>query len=44
MFRSALLVIFGGSLVVAQGAGQTAQPREIFTLALTGDSIINQRL
>jgi poly-gamma-glutamate capsule biosynthesis protein CapA/YwtB (metallophosphatase superfamily) len=44
MFRTALLVLFGGSLVVAQGASQTVQPREIFTLALTGDSIINQRL
>lgn len=43
MWRLALL-FFGGSVVLAQGGGQAAQLREPFTLALTGDSIINQRL
>jgi poly-gamma-glutamate capsule biosynthesis protein CapA/YwtB (metallophosphatase superfamily) len=44
MFRLSLLLVFGGSLAFAQGAGQNVQSRELFTLALTGDAIINQRL
>ena len=44
MIRIAALLLIGGTIAVAQGASQTAQKREAFTLALTGDSIINQRL
>lgn len=43
MFRIAVLVAFAGALVSA-GGRQGAQPGEPFTLALTGDSIIMQRL
>ena len=43
ILRIAVLLVIGASLAAAQG-GQNAQPREPFTLALTGDSIINQRL
>jgi poly-gamma-glutamate synthesis protein (capsule biosynthesis protein) len=43
-----VFLLIGATLAAAQGAaqggGQTAQSREPFTLALTGDSIINQRL
>jgi poly-gamma-glutamate capsule biosynthesis protein CapA/YwtB (metallophosphatase superfamily) len=42
-FRLAVVVLLGSTLVAAQ-AGQSVQPREPFTLALTGDSIIMQRL
>jgi poly-gamma-glutamate synthesis protein (capsule biosynthesis protein) len=46
--RIAVFLLIGATLSAAQGAiqggGQTAQSREPFTLALTGDSIINQRL
>jgi poly-gamma-glutamate synthesis protein (capsule biosynthesis protein) len=41
--RIAFTIVIGVTLAAAQAGGQTAQPRE-FTLALTGDSIINQRL
>lgn len=44
MLRVTALLLIASSMVAAQGGGQTAQPREAFTLALTGDSIINQRL
>ena len=44
MIRIVVLLVVGGSLAFAQGIGQTTQPREPFTLVLTGDSIINQRL
>ena len=42
-FRIAAGVILAGTLAAAH-AGQTAQPREPFTLALTGDAIITQRI
>ncbi len=42
-FRVALVVVLGSTLVAAQGS-QSVPPREPFTLALTGDSIIMQRL
>ena len=41
LFRIAAVILAGGTLAAAS---QGAQPREPFTLALTGDSIINQRL
>jgi poly-gamma-glutamate capsule biosynthesis protein CapA/YwtB (metallophosphatase superfamily) len=44
ILRIAVLLLIGVSLTAAQSGGQNAQPREPFTLALTGDSIINQRL
>jgi poly-gamma-glutamate synthesis protein (capsule biosynthesis protein) len=44
ILRIAIVMIIGVTLAAAQGEGQTAQSREPFTLALTGDSIINQRL
>jgi poly-gamma-glutamate synthesis protein (capsule biosynthesis protein) len=44
MVRITALVLIGGTIAFAQGAGQSVQKREPFTLALTGDSIINQRL
>src|SRR5687768_1540207 len=44
MVRITALVLIGGTIAFAQGAGQPVQKREAFTLALTGDSIINQRL
>ena len=43
LFRIAAVILVGATLAAAP-AGQSAQPREPFTLALTGDSIINQRL
>jgi poly-gamma-glutamate synthesis protein (capsule biosynthesis protein) len=43
-WRFAFVIVIGATLAHAQGGGQTAQSREAFTLALTGDSIINQRL
>jgi len=42
--RIAIFLVIGASLAGAESVGQSAQPREPFTLALTGDSIINQRL
>ena len=44
MVRITALVLIGGTIALAQGAGQSVQKREPFRLALTGDSIINQRL
>ena len=44
MIRIVALLLIGGTVTFAQSAGQSAQKREPFTLALTGDSIINQRL
>jgi poly-gamma-glutamate capsule biosynthesis protein CapA/YwtB (metallophosphatase superfamily) len=44
MVRIAALLLIGGTIAFAQGAGQSVQKREPFRLALTGDSIINQRL
>jgi poly-gamma-glutamate capsule biosynthesis protein CapA/YwtB (metallophosphatase superfamily) len=44
MVRITALVLVGGTIAFAQSAGQSVQKREPFTLALTGDSIINQRL
>ena len=41
--RTVLIILLAGTLVAAQ-AGQPAPAREPMTLALTGDSIINQRL
>ena len=41
LFRIAAVILAGSTLVAAS---QNVQPREPFTLALTGDSIINQRL
>lgn len=41
MFRTAVAVLLAGSLL---SAGQSVQPRAPLTLALTGDSIIMQRL
>lgn len=43
LFRMAAVILVASSLAAAQ-AGQGMQPREPFTLALTGDTIINQRL
>jgi poly-gamma-glutamate synthesis protein (capsule biosynthesis protein) len=43
LFRIAAVVLVGATLAAAP-TSQTVQPREPFTLALTGDSIINQRL
>ncbi len=43
LFRFVAVILVGATLAAAP-AGQSAQPREPFTLALTGDSIINQRL
>jgi poly-gamma-glutamate synthesis protein (capsule biosynthesis protein) len=43
LFRIAVVILVGGSLAAAPSR-QGVQPREPFTLALTGDSIINQRL
>ncbi len=40
LFRIAAVILAGGTLAAAS----QSQPREPFTLALTGDSIINQRL
>ena len=42
--KFAFVIVIGATLAVAQAGGQTAQSREPMTLALTGDSIINQRL
>ena len=44
MVRIAALLLIGGTFAVAHGTSQTAPKRDAFTLALTGDSIINQRL
>ena len=44
ILRIAVILVIGASLAAAQAGGQSAQSREPFTLALTGDSIINQRL
>jgi poly-gamma-glutamate synthesis protein (capsule biosynthesis protein) len=43
LFRIAAVILVGGTLAAAP-ASQGVQSREPFTLALTGDSIINQRL
>ncbi len=43
-FRICVVMLIGATLTAAQAGGQGTQPREPFTLALTGDSIINQRL
>src|SRR5687768_6529959 len=44
MVRIAALLLIGGTITFAQSANLTVQKREPFTLTLTGDSIINQRL
>src|SRR5687767_12706736 len=44
MVRIAALLLIGGTITFAQSATLTVQKREPFTLTLTGDSIINQRL
>ena len=42
-FRLAVVILIGGTIAAAD-TGQSVQPREPLTLALTGDSIIMQRL
>jgi poly-gamma-glutamate capsule biosynthesis protein CapA/YwtB (metallophosphatase superfamily) len=44
MVRITAWLLIGGTMAFAQVAGQSVQKREPFRLALTGDSIINQRL
>src|SRR5687768_11972512 len=44
MVRITAWLLVGGTMAFAQGAGQSVQKREPFRLALTGDSIITQRL